>query len=98
MQLTHVQNLKGRLATSLYSCFENLYFSVVRNLGFTSSTKPLTSSAIGCRCSSVYSVALSISLFHTLTFLMALVARISDAAASSLELYLSSEASRSAIS
>ena len=47
------QNLKGRLATSLYSVLENLYLRVVRNLGFTSTMKPLTSSTMGCRCSSV---------------------------------------------
>lgn len=85
-------------ATSLYSCLENLYFSVVRNFGFTSRAKLLTSSTMGCRCSSVYPEAYSISRFQMWIFLMHLEARIRAAAAISDGLYCRSEASRRAIS
>ena len=90
--------MNGRLATSLYSCLENLYFRVVRNLGLTSRMKPLTSSAMGLRCSSLYYVAFSISLFQTLTFLRLLAANIKAAAASSEALYFRRDASKRAIS
>ena len=90
--------MNGRLATSLYSVLENLYLSVVKNLGLTSTMNPFTSSTIGCRCSSVYYVARTISLFQTLIFLMLLAARIRVAAASSLPLYLRRDESKRAIS
>ena len=96
--LLRTQNLKAMLATSWYSYFENLYFNVVRNFGLTSSTKLLTSSTIFCISSSLYSVAFSISLFHTLTLLMHLVDRINAAAAISLGQYFSRDASSRAIS
>lgn len=85
-------------ATSMYSCFVNLYFKVVRNLGFTSKANDLTSSTMGARYSSFMSVAISISLFQALIFLIFLAERIKDAAAISLGLYLSKEASKRAIS
>jgi hypothetical protein len=58
------QNLNGSPATSRYSAFENLYLSVVKNFGFTSTTKPRTSSTTTCKSSSFISVIFSTSLFH----------------------------------
>jgi len=92
------QNLKAMLATSMYSVLENLYFSVVRNFGFTSNTNDFMSSATFSKNSSFIYVPFSISLFQMLTFLRPLAARSRLAPAISLGLYLRSEASSSAIS
>lgn len=74
------------LATSLYSFLLNLYLSVVKNFGFTSSTNDLTSSTAFLINSSFSPVVFSSSLFHKLAFLMFFVAKIRLAAASSLGL------------
>jgi hypothetical protein len=76
-----------------------LYFNVVKNLGFTSTTKPLTSSTTAYKSMSSICVDFSISLFQTLTpFLSPLHARIKLAAAISDGLYLSKLASSKEIS
>lgn len=92
------QNLKAMFATSRYSAFENLYLSVVKNLGLTSSANDRTSSTIGARYFSSMLVIFSISLFQQLTFLRFFVDSMRLAAAISDGLYFKSEASSREIS
>lgn len=82
----------------MYSTLENLYFSVVRNLGFTSMMKLLTSSTIGYSSLLMMPVHRSISGFHKVRRCMFLAARIKLAAATSEGLYFKRLASRRAIS
>ena len=91
--------MNERLATSIYSAFENLYFNVVKNLGFTSTTKLLTSSTTTYKSDSNIDVLYSISLFQVIVcFFKPLAARIKLAAAISEALYFSKLASSKAIS
>ena len=92
------QNLNGKLDTSMYSGFENLYLSVVKNLGFTSIANDLTSATTFCTGCSSMPVSFTMSLPQMFTFLSYLVASISEAAAISLGLYFSRDASNMLIS
>ena len=90
--------LKEIEATPMYSGFWNLYLSVERNLGLTSMANCLTSSMASFRSFSLYPVHFSISEFHALIFLMALVARMKAAAAISDGLCFKRKASKREIS
>lgn len=90
--------LKAIEATPMYSGFWNLYLSVERNLGLTSMANCLTSSMASFRSFSLYPVHFSISEFHALIFLMALVARMKAAAAISEGLCFKRKASKREIS
>ena len=92
------QNLNWYFATSPNSGFENLYLRVEMNLGFISRQKLLTSLMTSCSEASVMPENFSISLFQQFIFFSCLVARIIDAAATSLGMNLSREASSSWIS
>jgi hypothetical protein len=97
--MAHAQNLIGSEATSMYSFFENLYFKVVKNFGFTSTTKLRTSSTTTYKSDSNIPVLFSISLFHVfIGFLRPRADKIKLAAANSEALYLSKLASSNAIS
>ena len=75
------QNSNGIPATSLYSFFENLYFNVVKNFGFTSITNPLISSTTAYKSFYCIPVTFSISLLHALLYFSPFVAKIKHAAA-----------------
>ena len=90
--------LKAIEATPMYSGFWNLYLSVERNLGLTSMANCLTSSMASFRSFSLYPVHFSISEFHALIFLMAVVARMKAAAALSEGLCFKRKASKREIS
>ena len=90
--------MKAIFATSLYSYFENLYLSVVKNLGLTSRANDRTSSTMGAKNFSSIPVTFSISLFHALIFFRFLVDRMRAAAAISDGKYFRREASSRAIS
>ena len=93
------QNFKGISATFQYSYFWNLYLRVVKNLGLTSRAKPETSLTTFSRCAAVYSDTYSICLCQKVPgFLRHLAERMIEAAAISLGLNWSREASRSEIS
>jgi hypothetical protein len=94
----HHWKLKAIEATLMYSGFWNLYLSVERNLGLTSMANYLTSSMASFRSFSLYPVHFSISEFHALIFLMALVERMKAAAAISDGLCFKRKASRREIS
>ena len=94
----HHWKLKAIEATLMYSGFWNLYLSVERNLGLTSMANCLTSSMASFRSFSLYPVHFSISEFHALIFLMALVERMKAAAAISDGLCFKRKASRREIS
>ena len=90
--------MKEIVATSIYSYLLNLYFNVVKNFGFTSVIKLLTSSTHTFKSSLSIFVADSSSYDQTSYLVKCLVARIKHAAAISDPRYFKSEASRSAIS